>query len=59
VGGSMALANLANGGFSDVFNASAVMSVGGALFLIAITLSLTSGALRGIYFPRTAAPVPA
>jgi MFS family permease len=59
VGGSMALANLANGGFSDMFNASAVMAVGGALFLIAITLSVTSGALRGIYFPRPAAAVPA
>ena len=59
VGGSMAVANLANGGFSDVFNASAVMAVGGALFLVAITLSVTSGALRGIYFPKAAAPVPA
>ncbi|PKB80883.1 MAG: hypothetical protein BZY88_07670 [SAR202 cluster bacterium Io17-Chloro-G9] len=59
VGGSMALANLANGGFSDVFTASAVMAVGGALFLIAISLSVTSGSLRGIYFPRAATPVPA
>ena len=59
VGGSMALANLANGGFSDLFNASAVMAVGGALFLVAISLSVSSGALRGIYFPKVATPVPA
>ena len=55
VGGSMALANLANGGLSDPFNASVVMGVGGILFLGAITVSLASGALRRIYFPQ---PVP-
>ena len=55
VGGSMALANLANGGLSDPFNASVVMGVGGILFLAAITVSLASGALRRIYFPQ---PVP-
>ena len=55
VGGSMALANLANGGLSDPFNASLVMGVGGILFLGAITVSLASGALRRIYFPQ---PVP-
>ena len=59
VGGSMAVANLAYGGFSDVFSASAVMAVGGLVFLAAITLSVTSGALRGIYFPRAATPAPA
>ena len=59
VGGSMAVANLAYGGLSDAFNASNVMAVGGLLFLAAITLSVTSGALRGIYFPRAATPAPA
>ena len=55
VGGSMALANLANGGLSDPFSASVVMAVGGILFLIAITVSLASGPLRRIYFPQPAA----
>ena len=60
VGGSMALANLTNGVFVDVFDASKVMAVGGVLFLAAITLSLSSGSLRSLYFPRSAAqPVPA
>ena len=54
VGGSMALANLANGGLSDPFNASAVMAVGGILFLVAISVSLASGPLRRIYFPPPA-----
>ena len=58
VGGSMAAANLANGGLSDVFTAPVVMAVGGALFLIAITTSLASGALRGVYFPKPATPAP-
>lgn len=60
VGGSMAVANLANGAFSDMFDASKVMAVGGVLFLGAITLSLSSGSLRGLYFPRpTGQAVPA
>ena len=52
VGGSMAVANLGNGAFSDMFNASNVMFVGGVLFLGAIFLSLSSGSLRGLYFHR-------
>ena len=55
VGGSMAVANLGNGAFSDMFDASKVMAVGGVLFLAAITLSLSSGSLRSLYFPRPAA----
>ena len=52
VGGSMAVANLSNGAFSDMFNASNVMFVGGVLFVGAIFLSLSSGSLRGLYFHR-------
>jgi MFS family permease len=60
VGGSMALANLANGAFVDVFDVSKVMAVGGVLFLAAITLSMANGSLRGLYFAQPAAqPVPA
>ncbi len=54
VGGSMAVTNLANAALADVFNASAVMVVGGALFLIVMFFSVGSGALRRIYFPRVA-----
>ena len=54
VGGSMALANLGNGAFSDMFDASKVMFVGGVFFLAAILMSLSSGHLRGLYFPRQA-----
>ena len=56
VGGSMAVANLGNGAFSDMFNASTVMFVGGVLFLGAIFLSLSSGSLRGLYFHRPTTP---
>ena len=61
VGGSMALANAANAGLVDVsfLNAPLVLSVGGALFIGAIALSLGSRPLRGIYFPRPAVPTPA
>ncbi len=61
VGGSMALANAANAGLVDVpvLNAPLVLSVGGALFIVAITISLANRPLRHIYFPRVAAPTPA
>ena len=60
VGGSMAVTNLINGTLADAFNAPLVMAVGGALFVIVITLSVGSGALRRIYFPRlSATPVAA
>lgn len=54
VGGSMAVTNLINAAFADLFNASAVMAVGGILFIGVIGLSVGSGALRRIYFPRAA-----
>ena len=61
VGGSMALANLANAGLVDVsfLNAPLVLSGGGVLFIIAIALSLGNRPLRRIYFPRVAAPASA
>ena len=68
VGGSMALANLINAGLVNVgtlFNlfsfltAPLVLSGGGAIFIVAILLSLGSRSLREIYFPRPAAAVPA
>lgn len=52
VGGSMAVTNFLNAAIADVFNASAVMAVGGVLFVIVISFSVGSGALRRIYFPR-------
>ncbi len=54
VGGSMAVTNLLNAVFADMFSASAVMAVGGVLFIGAICLSVGSGSLRKIYFPRVA-----
>ena len=54
VGGSMAVTNLINAVFADMYNASAVMAVGGVLFIGVIFLSVGSGALRRIYFPRVA-----
>jgi MFS family permease len=60
VGGSMAVTNFINAAIADVFDASAVMAVGGILFIIVIFFSVGSGALRRIYFPRLAAiPTPA
>ena len=50
----MAVTNLINAVFADMFNASAVMAVGGVLFIGVIFLSVGSGALRRIYFPRVA-----
>ena len=55
VGGSMAITNLINAYLADLFTATAVMAVGGILFLIVITLSLSSVALRRIYFPKLSA----
>ena len=52
VGGSMAVTNLVNAIFADMFSASAVMAVGGVLFVAVIVLSLASAPLRRIYFPR-------
>jgi hypothetical protein len=56
----MAVTNLINATIADVFNATAVMAVGGAIFVIVIAFSVGSGALRRIYFPKAAStPVPA
>ena len=55
VGGSMAVTNAINAVFADLFNASAVMAVGGVLFMIAITLSVGNFSLRRIYFPSPVA----
>ncbi|MFQ6031217.1 MAG: MFS transporter, partial [Dehalococcoidia bacterium] len=59
VGGSMAVTNLINGTLADFFTAPVVMAAGGALFIVAIFVSVGSGTLRGIYFPRIADPVAA
>ena len=55
VGGSMAVTNMINAALADVFNASAVLVVGGLIFTIVIAVSVSNGALRRIYFPRPAA----
>ena len=54
VGGSMALANMAFAGLSDIFDPPLVITAGGLLFIGVIVLSLGSGALRRIYFPSPA-----
>jgi MFS family permease len=51
VGGSMAVTNLANAAIADVFNASAVLVVGGLIFVVIVFFSLSSGSLRKLYFP--------
>jgi len=51
VGGSMAVTNMANAAFADVFNASSVMVFGGLIFVAAVFVSLGSGSLRKLYFP--------
>ena len=55
VGGSMALANLTNGGLADLLNAPLVMAAGGIIFIVLITSSAGLPQLRRIYFPRAAA----
>ena len=59
VGGSMAVTNMANAAFADVFSASAVLVVGGLIFVAAVFVSLGVNPLRRLYFPRPepAAPV--
>ena len=54
VGGSMAVTNMINAALADVFNAPAVLVVGGLAFVVVIAMSVGSGALRRIYFPRPA-----
>jgi len=55
VGGSMALANLTNGGLSDLLNAPLVLAAGGIIFIVLITSSVGLPQLRRIYFPKAAA----
>jgi len=55
VGGSMALANLTNGGLTDLVNAPLVLAAGGIIFIVLITSSAGLAPLRRIYFPRAAA----
>ena len=52
VGGSMAVTNMANAAFADVFSASAVLVVGGLIFVAAVFVSLGGNPLRRLYFPR-------
>ena len=60
VGGSMALANLTNGGLTDLLNAPLVLTTGGIIFIVLIVSSAGLPQLRRIYFPKTAAsPSPA
>ena len=54
VGGSMAVTNLANAAIADVFNASAVLVVGGLIFVVIVFFSLGSGSLRKLYFSNDA-----
>lgn len=54
VGGSMAVTNMANAAFADIFSPSAVLIVGGLIFVVAVLFSLGSGSLRKLYFPEAA-----
>ena len=56
VGGSMAVTNMANAAFADIFSASAVLVFGGLIFVVVVFVSLGSGALRKLYFPGAAQP---
>ncbi len=55
VGGTMAFANLTNGGLSDLLNAPLVLAAGGIIFIVLITSTASLAPLRRIYFPRAAA----
>ena len=55
VGGSMALANLTNGGFTDLLTAPLVLAAGGTVFIGLIIFSIGLAPFRQIYFPRAAA----
>ena len=52
VGGSMAVTNMANAACADVFSASAVLVVGGLIFVAAVFGSVGVNPLRRLYFPR-------
>ena len=51
VGGSMAVTNMANAAFADIFSASSVLVVGGLIFVVVVFVSLGSRPLRRLYFP--------
>ena len=51
VGGSMAVTNMANAAFADVFSASSVMVVGGIIFVAVVFIGFGSASLRRLYFP--------
>jgi len=57
VGGSMAVTNMANAAFADMFSPSAVLIVGGLIFIVAVFFSLGSDSIRSLYFPKPA-PTP-
>ena len=52
VGGSMAVTNMANAALADVYSASAVLVVGGLLFIAIVAVSLVNASLRRLYFPQ-------
>ena len=52
VGGSMAVTNMANAALADIYSASAVLVVGGLLFIGIVAVSLGSASLRRLYFPQ-------
>jgi MFS family permease len=54
VGGSMAVTNMANAAFADIFSASSVLVFGGLIFVVVVFFSLGSGSLRKLYFPGAA-----
>ena len=52
VGGSMAVTNMVNAAFTDIFGASPVLIVGGLAFTFAMFLGLSSPPLRQLFFFR-------
>jgi MFS family permease len=52
VGGSMAVTNMINAVFADIFGASPVLIVGGLAFTFAMFLGLSSPPLRQLFFFR-------
>ena len=49
IGGTMATANLINGGMADIFNAPILLMLGGALFIVVMFISWQTLTLRSIY----------
>ena len=59
IGGTMALVNLTNGYFADIYGAQNVLWVLGLGFVAVVAASLGVGTLRNIYRGATAVPAPA